>query len=215
MPKAGLTHDTVVREAAHVADEVGWENLTLAVVAQRLGVSMPGLYKHIGSIDGLRHDVAVLALSSLAAHISEATRDLTGTEALHALASAYRSFVQRHPGLYAAAMKAPSWIDAEHSAAARSVLQALYGTLEGYSLGGREAADAVRAVRATLHGFSTLEASGGFGAPLDIDRSYGHLIEALDGSLKRWPSSGEPSPGNRGPAPRRGLLLGTSRKQDT
>lgn len=209
MPKAGLTHDSVVREAAHVADEVGWENLTLAVVAQRLGVSMPGLYKHIGSIDGLRHDVAVLALSSLAAHLSEATKDLTGTEALRALANAYRSFVQRHPGLYAAAMKAPSWIDAEHSAAARSVLQAVYSTLEGYALGGREAADAVRAIRATLHGFATLEASGGFGAPLDIDRSYRHLVEALDGSLKQWPASGE-----GGLAPRRRLLLGASRDED-
>jgi AcrR family transcriptional regulator len=209
MPKAGLTHDTVVREAAHVADEVGWENLTLAVVAQRLGVSMPGLYKHIGSIDGLRHDVAVLALSSLATHLAQSTQDLTGTEALRALAHGYRSFVQRHPGLYAAAMKAPSWIDADHSAAARSVLQAIHATLDGYGLTGREAADAVRAVRACLHGFATLEASGSFGAPLDIDRSYRHLVDALDASLKQWPGAGE-----AGPAPRRHVLLGTSHNEE-
>ena len=193
MPRAGLTHQSVVREGAQVADDLGWDHLTLAVVAQRLGVSMPGLYKHIGSVDGLRHDVAVYALTTMAERLESATAGLSGPEALRALAQAYRSFVQRHPGLYTAAMRAPSWIDAEHSSAARSVLRAAYSSLEGYGLIGRDAADAVRAVRAALHGFTTLESSGGFGTPLDLDRSYQHMVDALDGALAHWPRHGPPA----------------------
>lgn len=188
MPRAGLSHDLVVREAAQVADDVGWENLTLAVVAQRLGVSMPALYKHIGSLEGLRHDVAVLALTELAEHLAEAVKGSSGQDALFALAHAYRAYGQRHPGRYAASVRAPSWIDAEHSAAARGVLRVAYTTLEGYGLSGRDAADAVRAMRATFHGWISLEASGGFGTPLDLDRSYRRLIEGFDQTLAHWSS---------------------------
>jgi AcrR family transcriptional regulator len=186
LPKAGLSHDLVVREAAQVADDVGWENLTLAVVAQRLGVSMPALYKHIGSLEGLRHDVAVLALMEMADSMTAAVKGTSGQEALFALAQAYRTYGQRHPGRYMATVRAPSWIDAEHSSAARSVLRVAYTTLEGYGLAGRDAADAVRAVRATLHGFVSLEAGGGFGTPADLDRSYRRLVEGLDATLAHW-----------------------------
>ena len=42
MPRAGLTTQRVITEAATVADEVGLDRLTLAAVAQRCGVSLPG-----------------------------------------------------------------------------------------------------------------------------------------------------------------------------
>ena len=49
------------------------------------------------------------------------------------------------------------------------------------------AVDATRACRAALHGFVSLEAAGGFGLPVDVDRSYERLIDALDVSLSGWP----------------------------
>jgi AcrR family transcriptional regulator len=201
MPKAGLSHDLVVGEAARVSDEVGWENLTLAIVAQRLGVSMPALYKHIGSLDGLRHDVAVLALTEMAESMSEAVKGTSGQAALFALAQAYRAYGQQHPGRYTATMRAPSWIDAEHSSAARTVLRVAYTTLEGYGLTGRDATDAVRAVRATLHGFVSLEAGGGFGTPMDLDRSYRRLTEGLDLTLSQWARSARAAQPAEGVAP--------------
>ena len=197
MPKAGLSHDLVVREAAQVSDDVGWENLTLNVVAKRLGVSMPALYKHIGSLEGLRHDVAVLALNELASAMNGAVVGIAGQEALFAMARAYRAYGQRHPGRYSASVRAPSWIDAEHSAAARNVLRVAYTTLEAYGLAGRDAADAVRAVRATLHGFVSLETGGGFGIPADLDRSFRRLVDGLDATLTHWVPAGhaaEPVP---------------------
>lgn len=42
MPKVGLTREKAVEQAAAVADEAGVDHLTLAAVAQRRGVSLPG-----------------------------------------------------------------------------------------------------------------------------------------------------------------------------
>ena len=47
VPRAGLTEARVVDEAERIADEVGLARLTLAAIADRLGVRQPSLYKHI------------------------------------------------------------------------------------------------------------------------------------------------------------------------
>lgn len=42
--------------------------------------------------------------------------------------------------------------------------------------------------RAAVHGFVTLEASGGFGLPRDIDRSFDQMVAALDTAYRDWRS---------------------------
>lgn len=58
--------------------------------------------------------------------------------------------------------------------------------LDAYQLSGDDAIDAVRALRATLHGFITLEQAGGFGLPVDVDRSFDRLIGGLAEILATW-----------------------------
>ena len=47
MPRAGLSTEIVVAEAADIADDVGWDELTLAAVAARFGVAAPSLCEHV------------------------------------------------------------------------------------------------------------------------------------------------------------------------
>ena len=186
MPRAGLTPGRVALEAAAVADELGWDRLTLAAVAERVGVRLPSLYKHIDSLDGLRRDVAVLATEQLGRALAEATVGRSGDEALRALALAYRDHAARHPGSYAATVRAPDVADPEHTAAADAVLRVVLAVLGGYGLTGDDAIDATRALRAALHGFVTLEAAGGFGLAREVDRSFERFLTAFGSTLRTW-----------------------------
>jgi AcrR family transcriptional regulator len=186
VPRAGLSRPAVVAAAAELADEVGFDRLTLAALAAGLGVRLPSLYKHIDSLDGLRRDVAVLAVTELGTAMSAAAIGRAGSDALRTVAGAYRDYGQRHPGRYAATVRAPTADDAEHTAAAEAVLRIVLAVLAGYGLTGDDAVDATRALRATLHGFVTLETGGGFGMPVDVDRSYRRLIDGFDATLRRW-----------------------------
>jgi AcrR family transcriptional regulator len=186
VPRAGLNRGAVVGAAAVLADEVGWEQLTLAGLAGRLDVRLPSLYKHIESLDGLRRDVAVLALGELGAALGAAAVGRSGGDALRALAGAYRGYAREHPGRYAATVRAPAPGDTGHAAAAEGVLRVVFAVLAGYRLTGDDAVDATRALRATLHGFVVLETGGGFGMPVDVDRSYDRLVAGLDATLSRW-----------------------------
>jgi AcrR family transcriptional regulator len=190
VPRAGLNRERVVDEATVVADEVGFDRLSLAAVADRTGVRLPSLYKHIESLDGLRRDVAVRALGELADALGPAAADRTAGEELRAVASAYRDYARAHPGRYAATVRAPLPGDEAHAVAAAAVLQVVNHVLSGYGLKDDDAVDAARTLRAALHGFVVLDASGGFGLPRDVDRSFDRLVTALDAALTDWPSTG-------------------------
>ena len=124
MPRAGLTRARVASVAADVADEVGLERLTLAAVAQRLGVSGPALYKHVAGLDALQRDVAVL---------------------------------------------------------------------KGYGIREEDMVDALRIMRASLHGFAVLDTSGGFGLPREVEATYARYIDTLDAGLRSWALTSAPT----------------------
>lgn len=186
MPRAGLTPERVVAEAARVADDIGLDRLTLAAVAHRFGVAVPSLYKHVPGLAALRRELSIMALTELGGALATAVEGRTGKEALHAMADAYRAYARRHPGRYATTLRAPDPGDEETAVVARRVLDVVFGVLRDYGLSGEDAVDATRAIRSSLHGFVALEAAGGFGMPQDIDRSFALMVDALDASFSRW-----------------------------
>ncbi len=186
MPRAGLNPERVVHEAAFVADEVGLEHLTLAAVAERCGVALPSLYKHIDGLNGLRRDLAVLGMRQLAEVLTRAAVGRSQRDALVHTANAYRSFATERPGLYAATMRAPASEDAEHTAAAQDVLDVAMAVVGGYGIEGIDAVHAIRFHRSALHGFVAQEATGAFGMPESVEVSFAKLIVAIDLVLSNW-----------------------------
>lgn len=190
MPRAGLTPGRVIAEAADVADEAGLDRLTLAAVAERCGVSLPGLYKHVHGLDEVRRGISLLAVRELTSTLARAAAGVTGRESLHALSAAYRAYALAHPGRYAASVVAPAPGDREHADVAAEAIAVITAALQGYSLDGSDLIHAIRMWRAACHGLASLEAAGGFGLPESVDRTYGHLIDALDTAFRDLPASG-------------------------
>jgi AcrR family transcriptional regulator len=186
VPRAGLSPAVVVEEASTVADELGFESLTLAAVAQRLGVALPSLYKHVRGLGDLRRQMAIGALRELGDVVTRAAAGKARGDALRAFTGAYWDYAHQRPGRYAATVVAPDPSDPAAAAAARDVLAVVFAVLEGYGITGDGAVDATRMLRALVHGYVTLEAAGGFGMPRDVRGSFDRAIDAIDVSLTNW-----------------------------
>lgn len=186
MPRVGLTRDTLVSAAADVADEIGFDRLTLAVLAERFGVRDASLYTHVRGLADLRESVALLAHDEWADTLSQAVAGRSGYAALKAFADAYRAFATGNPGRYAAT-RYP--VPPERIAASTGVpriVEACFALLRGYDLTDPDATDAVRLLRSTFHGFSDLESFGGFTADRDLDTSWQRAVDALHHTLTHW-----------------------------
>jgi AcrR family transcriptional regulator len=185
MPRAGLDPDAVVAAAATVADADGLEAVTLARVAERLGVRSPSLYVHVDGLPDLRRRLAARGARELASQLQEAAAGRSGREALAALADVYRRYAREHPGTYAALQRAPDLRDGAAADAATRLVDVVLAVLRGYGVEGDEAIHAARIVRAALHGFAALEAGEGFGIALSPDETFARLVAVLDVGLAR------------------------------
>ena len=186
MPRAGLTPDRVIVEAERLTDRVGWDNLTLAALSTTLGVRQPSLYKHIDGLPALRRAIGIRAKTELADVLARAAVGKSRGDAVHAIASQYRTWALEHPGRYQATVRAPDPNDPEDDAASSRAVSVVLDVLAGYELHGSEAIHAARALRSAIHGFVSLEAAGGFGLPYSLDDSYRQLIERCISSLEEW-----------------------------
>lgn len=186
MPRAGLSPDRVVDAAAELADEIGLQQLTLAALAERLGVRQPSLYKHIDSLAGLRRSISLQAKHELGDVLIRAAVGRSGADAIHSMSRAYRDWGLLHPARYTAAQWIAGPEDEEDAAASLAAIQIIADVLTAYELEGDDAIDAIRAFRSTLHGFVSLEAAGSFGLDVDIDRSFDRLVRGFIIALTSW-----------------------------
>lgn len=184
MPRIGLDSEAVVAAAAEIADGAGLEAMTLAALADRLGIRAPSLYAHVTSLADLRRRLRARAARELAASVAVAAAGRSRADALSAIAQTYREFAHAHPGLYAALQRAPDDPAAEDADAAQRLVGVIVAVIGGYGLEGDDAIHGVRAVRAALHGFVSLEQLGGFGLELSVDESFERLVAMLDLGLR-------------------------------
>lgn len=184
-PRRGLDLLTIVEEAAAIADEQGIQEVTLASLAQKLGVRSPSLYNHVNGLTGLRNQLAIYGLKKLTAAINDSLKDQTGDEAIHAIASAYISFARLHPGLYELTLRSPDADDEEYTATARELVDILVMKLSYYKLDRERSIHIVRGLRSFLHGFASIEQKGGFGMPQAIDESLTITIQTYLNGLQK------------------------------
>jgi len=171
-PRAGLTTEAVVDLALAVVDEAGPGALTLAKVAERAGVAAPSLYKHVGGLADLHRLIDLRVVREMAEALRTAATGRSGPEAVAALADAYRAYLRRHPHRTGALVTSPDSGDAELAKATHAVAEVAFAVLRPFGFDHERAVHATRCIRAAVHGFAGLEASGGFGRPEDVDQSF-------------------------------------------
>lgn len=198
MPRAGLDVAAVVAIGTALADEVGFAGVTMGLVAERAGVRPPSLYKHVASLDDLRRRVSMQAMRELSATLARAAVGRAGPDAVRAIAAAARQWALDHPGRYAATVQAPPGDDEEFQRTADEAASVLFDAIAGFGLRGARAVDAVRAIRAVIHGFAGLETGGAFQMARDVAGSYDFLVDAvvagLLGAAAEPATTDEPTP---------------------
>ena len=171
-PRAGLTTEAVVDLALAVVDEAGPAALTLAKVAERAGVAAPSLYKHVGGLADLRRLIDLRVVREMTEVLRTSATGRSGPEAVAALADAYRAYLRRHPHRTGALATDPDRGDQELAKATHAVAEVAFAVLRPFGFDQERAVHATRCIRAAVHGFAGLEASGGFGRPEDVDQSF-------------------------------------------
>lgn len=185
MPRVGLNSAGVVDAGAVLADEVGIGAVSLAGLADRLGVRPPALYNHVDNLADLQHRIAALAMAEFGEVLRDELQGKSGFDALAAMFTALRDYIRNHPGRYAATVGAEfhGEDDPLFIAGAR-VIASIGAVLSGYGIPPDQIDHAIRTLRCTIHGFALLQAANGFQWSNDPDDSFDWMIKFIDAGLR-------------------------------
>ncbi|MDA8437795.1 MAG: TetR/AcrR family transcriptional regulator [Propionibacterium sp.] len=198
MPRANLTETVVLEAASTLADDQGFEAVTMSAVARVLGVRPASLYEHVRDREALLDGVRRLALGDVATRITEGVAGRSGRAALRGLADAHRAYAAEHPGSWAALQRPASPAAAGSPEAAGSpdaarVASLTLAILRGYPVPDEHLVHAARLVGATVNGFLALSGSRAFDhRPDAVGASWTAAVDALDRALSTWPREGDP-----------------------
>ena len=129
-----LDKATLVRAAADLADRDGWSQLTLSKVADEVDRHVSSLYTHVGGLDDLRREVALLGIDELTDEVWRAAIGRSGGEALTAIATVERDFSREHRGRIAAINAYSGVGDDEFRARGARLAEPIRATLAGFGL---------------------------------------------------------------------------------
>jgi AcrR family transcriptional regulator len=172
-----IDRQRVVEVSIALADAHGFEAVTLASVADQLGIRIPSLYNHVSGLAGLRYAMTLWGVRQLGEHMRRAAVGKAGDDALISLAHAYRAFAHAHPGIYPATQRAPTPDEPDLAAASGEVVEIVLAVLSPYGFSPDGGLHMIRGLRSLLHGFVDLEIRGGFGLALDRDESFRQLVQ--------------------------------------
>ena len=176
--KRGLTHADVVATGMAVLDAEGVVGLSLAGVAERLGVRPPSLYAHVEGLNGLTRDLAHAATVEFGEVLRDSVLGRSGADAVRSFAVAYRTWATGFPGRYEMTLLPIAPGDAERRAGARLALGAVQAVIRGFGLDEDRAVQAGRSLRSAMDGFSRLENADSMGRG-DHDADFTFLVELL------------------------------------
>lgn len=170
---------TIVAQAQQLLEAEGLEALSLAKLAEALGVKAPSLYRHVGHKVALLQAVNQVTVEALfaAMHDARTTAPPTAHAQLLAIFHAFRRFAHAYPESYAllfARQAAGERPDENLLVGLALTIQTLIAQISGEA----SALAALRGALALAHGYVMLELNQQLRRGGDLDTTYEQVITA-------------------------------------
>ena len=153
--------ERIVAAARAVAENEGWDAVTIRRLAKEIEYSQPILYSHFANRDAIVAAVAVEGFKELATVLQEAAGGANGRrEALMDVAMAYFAFALSRPALYQAMFILPTQLqfaEAETRSELRAGFDAIAAAVSPFCA---DVEIVTETFWAALHGLAELERSG-------------------------------------------------------
>ncbi|MDZ4727811.1 MAG: TetR-like C-terminal domain-containing protein [Leptospira sp.] len=179
-----LTREIILTKAWDLACVNSFENLSIKSLAESLEIRPPSLYNHINDLSELKNEISSMAMDTLSEKLLLALESAKTSHKkikLSILMRTYRDFAHQYKNVYGLILSAPRE-NLAHKIAAEKILNICLHTLDLKELD-TKAIHKIRILRATLHGFVSLELVSGFGLPESVNETFERLIEDLSKSL--------------------------------
>ena len=156
MPKGYVDKHYVIAETAALANEVGFSNVTLKLVAERLNIKAPSLYNHITGLDELKQELMAYGWGGLTGKLMDVLIGESGDEAIRLAGNAFYEYAIANPGVFEAMAFTKRNDGSMNTEASQEFMRILFKVLGKRNIGQENAEQVLRLARSYLEGFVLL-----------------------------------------------------------
>lgn len=185
LPKSKVDKPLVIREAAHMANETGIENLSLKTLAVRLGVKSPSLYNHIDGLDDLKRQVMLYGWKEMEDRLIQAIIGLTGYDAIRSMCHAFHEYATENQGIFSAMLWYNQHENKQTLEATSKMSSVFFKIARSLNISQENCCHLIRMFRGFLEGFALLENHHAFGNTEPIEDSFDLSVDILIEGMKK------------------------------
>jgi len=180
MPKGNVDKDIVIAETAALANEIGFSNVTLKQIAERLHIKTPSLYNHITSLDELKQRLMVYGWEELTGELTGVLIGESGDEAIRLASNAFYEYALANPGVFEAMAFTKRNDRNMNAEASQKFMRILFKVLGKRNIGKENAEKIMRMARSYLEGFALLVNHDAFDTGLiPLKESFDFGVDAI------------------------------------
>lgn len=157
--RKGLTKEKIIDSAIQLLEGSGLKDFSVYRLAEKLGVSVSSLYKHVTNVDEINFEIALKTVEELILLQESAMEGKTRQEAVWAMASAFREFAFSHPETFKMITILPGSYPASSRNFRRHLMEPIKKAVGLYDISEDQRMHWLRILRSTMHGFVTYEMS--------------------------------------------------------
>ena len=160
MAGAGLDKETVIRKAAELANEIGYDKITLKLLAEHINVQPPSLYNHIKCIEELQKEIMLFGWRQMDKALTGAAVCVSGYIALEAICRAFYKYATENPGVFNAMLWYNKFESEETQNATKEMFSIIYKAFTMLNISKENSEHLIRTYGLTVFGSGRFFAAG-------------------------------------------------------
>lgn len=184
MSRADIDKSVIINKAVELANEIGFEKVTLKLLASNLNIKPPSLYNHINGLEDLQKEVMLYGWKQLEERVIEAAIGVTGYDALEAMGRTFYKYATENSGVFDAMLWYNKFQSDEMQDATKRIFSVIYKIFSTLNISQENCDHLIRTYRAFLEGYILLVNNNAFGHPLSIEGSFEISLKVLKAGTK-------------------------------
>ncbi len=184
MPKNNISEELIIETSAHIANEIGLDNLSLKIIAEELNIKPPSLYNHISGLDNIKEKLMIYGWKQIENKMIDSAVGVAGYEALKNMCYAFYDYATNNKGVFAAMLWYNKYETQENNNSTVRLFELLFKVMKALDISEDNINHSIRTLRGFLEGFSLLVNNNAFGNPISIKESFDLSLEIIMNGIK-------------------------------
>lgn len=184
MTRAGIDKTAIIKNAAQLVNQAGMEQITMKMLADKLGIKPPSLYNHIKGLEDLKKQLMIFGWTQAKEKLLLSLAGVSGYDAIKAMCYAFYDYATENTGLFEVMLWYNKFQNEEAAEATAELLAVIFKVTRSLDIPDNYCFHLIRTFRGFLEGFFLLVNNGSFGHPLPITDSFEISVNILIAGIK-------------------------------